>query len=414
METNRSGQAGAALRWDGVGRALGIASSVMVLAALLATPAAAYMTREAGGCDPITFAAPPRVVVHAPGMEGFDPASMLQFLLALTEIHQSLDDVGASSASVAGLESSSEPLVYGTWFGDAEPTIHVGFTSSSAAAQGSTTWDISNDGACHILEAHIEFQDLTLTAWRFGEPEAHGEVYYLAEHDLITSPYFRISYLHELLHAFGLAHSNSSYSMMNYGTRPFANRAGGGKVMPLPDDVEALRDLYPAAGSRRDLAVLNTWYEPDATSASTYPAANHQSLCKPSAGSTWDSMFGEYCAIDPTTEVCPGDNLLTRVAVANYGTESLGIEEKVWFSLDDQFSGGGADTASSTVRTFTLGAQSSSQQGRVFEVPRGLDFGTDYFVIVRLRGTTAGGASVSDWIPLRGTIRTKPRPACRR
>lgn len=194
--------------------------------------------------------------------------------------------------------------------------------------------------------------------------------------------------------------------MLNYGDRPWANRVADDAIRPLPDNVEGLRSLYPLAGTRREVAVLNTWYDP-IVSTETYPAADQKQLCKPSLGSVWNSdLFADVCGLTTggaagSTTVASGNTLRTRFAFTNYSTESVDVVASLYFSTNDTWDA--ADVASVTTRSFSAGANSSSQQGRTWTVPSGLAAG-DYYVIIRVVATTSSGVVVTDLIPLRGTV----------
>ncbi len=386
------------------------AVAIFVFTVLIASHSvSAYTPRELNGCTPITWASQPKVVLHTSEFAGPDffqnIINLLQLTDAMNDIHEQFNLVGGTAAQVTAFELSADPFVYKTWFNDATPTIHVGFTSSATANPGGTFWNL--DGSCNIIEAHIQFQDLSAFGWTFSHPSAHGELYYdVTLSNAAGNRYFRISYIHELLHAFGLAHSNDSYSMLNYGDRPWANRAADDAIRPLPDDVEGLRDLYPLAGTRREVAVLNTWYTP-APAVGSYPAADQQQLCKPSLGSSWNSdLYADVCGLTAggaagSTTVASGNTLRTRFAFANYSTESVDVDANIYFSTDDIWDV--TDVASVTTRSFSVSANGSSQQGRTWTVPSGLATG-DYYVIVRVVATTSSGVVVTDWIPLRGTV----------
>lgn len=386
------------------------AIAIFVFTVLIASyPVSAYTPRELSGCNPITWASQPKVVLHVSEFAGPDffqnIINLLQLTDAMNDVHEQFNLVGGTAAQVTAFETSTDPFVFQTWFNDATPIIHVGFTSSATANPGGTFWNL--DGACNIIEAHIQFQDLTAFGWTFSPPSAHGELYYdVTLNNAAGDRYFRISYIHELLHAFGLAHSNDSYSMLNYGDRPWANRVADDAIRPLPDDVEGLRDLYPLAGTRREVAVLSTWYTP-APAVGSYPAADQQQLCKPSLGSSWNSdLYADVCGLTASgvagsTTVASGNTLRTRFAFANYSTESVDVNANIYFSTDDIWDA--TDVASVTTRSFSASANGSSQQGRTWTVPSGLAAG-DYYVIVRVIATTSSGVVVTDWIPLRGTV----------
>jgi hypothetical protein len=299
------------------------------------------------------------------------------------------------------------------WFNDAVPTIHVGFTDDSTDTSGAAGATVvpQPDANCHYDEAHIVFKDMNLQDWNFGTPSEVGDDYYTAgESDPSGKRYFRTAYLHELLHSFGLDHTANSYSFMDYNYFPWA---GGGRserdaVRPLPDDAQGLRDLYPNAGNRHEVAVLNTWFDPNATFNGS--AVMH-GLCSPSLGTAYSSnifRFSPGCGAGGpdggSTTVCAGDRLYTRFAFANYSTDVANdIDIRAFFSTDEVFQLG-TDVVSPTARVTTVGAERSALLDRAWQVPAGLQTGTEYYVIIEVAGTTADGGAVEDWIPLRGKV----------
>lgn len=382
-----------------------------LLASSLSAPANAYTTMTAGNCNAVSWPSNPRVVLHILEMSGFTADMEDAMLQAIEDIHAQLETTGASSAAITSFTLSPLPFTFRTEYGDPVPTIHVGFSSDPAESDGAAI-AFKDAGNCEITSANIQFMnpsdsDPDLVDWHFGEPADEGEDYWLSDHNLNTSAYFRISYLHELLHAFGLKHSNDSYSMMNYGTRPFANRSDGKLVRPLPDDAEFLRDFYPQNYASVGLGVLNTWFTATAVPDT---AADQDGLCAPSKGSGWDAWNASYCATNPSTLVCPGEWIYTQSAVTNYGTEDLDITHRLWFSLDDAWTR--ADLASPTIRYYSVNGNVSSKQGRMFQVPTTVAYGTTYQPIARLEGLAADGTTRNDWIPLRGEITIKSRKAC--
>ena len=382
------------------------------LAVLYANTSQAYTARTFNGCTPITFDTPPNVVLHTSEMDGFNIISSLQLLDAMTDIHDQFNEIGGISTSISTFTLSTDPFIYKTWFNDATPTIHVGFTSNASAAPGSTFWNV-DASSCNILEAHIQIQNPSVfsTGWHFTEPS--DEPWYMAGLTASDGRYFRIAYVHELLHAFGLAHSVDGFAMLNYGDRTWINRPYADKIKPLPDDIEGLRDLYPDSSTRTEIALLNSWYDPDNNSGGSYPAAQQDFLCAPSTGSTWGNKFDTACGNTGVTEICPGDKLYTRVAVANYGTDAVDVDMNLWFSTDDSLEKA-TDIVAAQTRSFSLGAQSSSQQGRVYYAPYGLAYNTEYFVIVNaVANEQSSTAQSEDWNPLRGTIRTKTLFECK-
>jgi len=234
--------------------------------------------------------------------------------------------------------------------------------------------------------------------------DADAASYDTGKRDESGVDYFRISYLHELLHAFGLDHSADAYAFMNYGERPWANRTGPNSIRPLPADIRKLRSLYPLGTTRTEVAVLNTWYDPTDVTAGP---ANQKMLCKPSQDDDWNtSLFAGKCGTGGPeardTEVCEGDTLLARFALANYSTSSVDVTARMWFSLDDQWDA--TDLLSPTTREFTVNAANSYQSGNTWSVPYLAHTASNYLVIVRVVATTPSGATAGDWIPLRGKV----------
>jgi hypothetical protein len=428
----------------------GTLCTTLVLAAVTATaqPASAWTPVTSPTCDQVVFPttridasgshSDVKVVLHttefyAAGATFLDFARMS---LAIQYVNAQFNLAGATAARVATFEVTNQPFVVGT-YSDAVPTVHVGFVTdlTEPGALGETSYGPVSRAPfgpphCTYLEAHIAFLDTNLAhwtdpdnqGWNFNTP---GDTYYDAlGRDSANAVYFRPAYLHELLHTFGLAHSDHSYSMMNYGAFPWANRPLSDRIGPLPDDVEALRELYPTSlvnpGVRTETAVLNTWY--DTSKVSTTGAATQERLCAPSLGTAWNSdTYATHCGTDGpnggSTSVCPGNTLRTRFAFANYSTESVDMTARLWFSLDDQWDPL-VDTISSSQRTFSVGATSSALREQLWDVPAGLNpafVGTvTYHVIIRVTGATTSGVTygVDDWIPLRGTIVANPLSLC--
>lgn len=388
-----------------------LTSSLIASGALLTVPTHAYTPMTTEDCDVVTWPSNPRVILHLSELVGFTGDMEDDLIQAMEDIHAELGATGGTTAAIAGFTLSTAPFTFRTPYNDAVPTIHVGFTSDEDEADGAAKV-YKDNGRCEITSANIQFlnpseTNAQLVDWRFGEPADEGEDYWLADHNLNTSAYFRISYVHELLHAWGLKHSPDSYSMLNYSTRPFLNRVEGRQVRPLPDDVEFLRDFYPNSASTRSLGITNTWYTP---SEDLDEAADQDGLCAPAKGDAWDDWNAPHCATNPTTQVCPGEWVRTQSAIANYGTELLSIEHRLWFSRDATWTT--SDLASPTVRTYDVRGNVSSKQGRMFQVPTNARHGTTYYLIARVTGTDAGGFVRNDWIPLRGQIAIKSLAVC--
>jgi hypothetical protein len=405
----------------------------------------AYEAISSSSCSQITFSSPPRLIFHISEIVDPDASMLFGIMAAMGDIHTQFNLVGATSAEITHFEISEDPFILGDWFSEITPTIHVGFSADpsvferdNSQAAAITGHPPRNAGTCEYQEAHIVFQDPSLLYWAWGVPSTYGEDFYNA--DEITTyglRYFRPAYLHELLHAFGLGHTENTFAMMNYASRPWSNRDVHSQVRPLPDDVEGLRDLYPSSGVRREVGLFNTWY--DSSDVSNSGAAYQKQLCRPSTGTSWGDKFGLYCGqlVDSanggfssgSSSMNPGDFVRTQVTVGNYGTSTVEITHSLYFSRDEQWHPDVAtvnqmriatgaqpseipadltlepfvtDTQSVTVYNYSLDHSSSIRKGLTFRVPN-LSSGF-YYVIARISATTPSGHVVSDWIPLSGGI----------
>ena len=397
-------------RWDGRGmRNLTIG---LVLAAALAgcapEQAAAYETfTDGGACSALTWTAQPRVVVHTDELPGGSDYFLdeLKMLAAVNEVNDAFNDVNATAAQITSTTTSTAPFTQEVWFNDATPTIHVGFHNDPDGELGSGGPGPSVN--CRYDEAHIGFKNLDFNApsdtWNFNTPAQDGKPYYdMTQNDADGDRYFRLSYLHELLHTFGLNHSDSSYSMLNYGDRPWSDED---TIRPLPDDVAGLRALYPQPNAgTSEVAVFNTFYTlMDGTSNG---AAKQKRLCAPSLGDFfWSDEFATYCgASGPdagSTDVCPGDLLRTRFTIGNYSTETADLTARLWLSRDEQWQS--TDMVSPTRIEYDVESTHAHRESASWEVPSYLAEG-DYHLILRVRGTTTDGRSVDAWTPLRGQV----------
>jgi hypothetical protein len=376
----------------------------MFAALLLCAPAAhAYPTDDsalAAKCDYQTWSAPPRVVIHTSEFAGGGATRQANMIAAIEAVDAEFNLVGATSAQITGTETTTDPFTVTTKFDTSEPVIHVGFVPSLKNPDAVAVTKRWGDSGCHLVRANIGVLDLDHFDWRFNQPEDAGENFWEAgAKDDDGKKYFRTSYLHELLHAFGLNHDDSHYSFMNYSARPWANRAGDDRIRPLPRDVRLLRDRYPAAGERTEVAALSTWYDEDDVSDSG--AATGKVLCAPSLGDDFtDKLFADHCgtggSMGGSTTVCARDMLRTRYAVANYSTHPVDEDARLYFSTDAQWDY--FDVASPTLADTIHQTTESSERGTSFEVPAGLVSGTTYYTILRV----TGGAT--DWIPLPGTV----------
>src|SRR5262249_15213128 len=225
-------------------------------------------------------------------------------------------------------------------------------------------------------------------------------------------------FLHELLHGFGLNHTSSYYAWMNHrgaddphGGFPWANRPDAESARPLPYDDKLIRDMYPASGTRWDVAALNTWFH--VTTSSTGKAADQVALGTPSLGSkfTKDKATSGACgtggAHAGSTTVAEGDLLRTRFALANYSTGSMQVTSKLWLSPDDTL--GYDDQPALTWDVRTVDAETSALAEVSFEMPWLPDGRYHAIVVLGSQHINSDGSvdphsPVTDWIPLRGTI----------
>jgi hypothetical protein len=331
--------------------------------------------------------------------------------------------VGGTSAKVTKIETSYAPFSFKKYSNPGDGAIHVGFTDKDSFNALLTPDDPLADAitgttryGCGLTEAHIVFPDNDSDKWTFYTPftpswyEAHAR-YYDAGATIPDGDFnwFRPSFLHELLHAFGLTHTKTQYAFMNHrgdGGFPWANRPEADSVRPLPFDALLLRGRYPASGTRYDVAVLNTWYEPPADPDDN--AGYQTKLCKPSLGDAWtkDTSDGT-CGKNGTTTVCAGDTLRTRYTLANYSTEDMNITAALYFSRDETFAS--YDPGSTTTHNFDVQDAKSTLQEDTWTMPY-LTPGAEYHPILRVIAEHIGanGAEAesvrADWIPLRGTV----------
>jgi len=420
---------------------------------LLAASAQAYEKIAFGACPHgVFFAQPPHVVLHTDTMTGFSDAEIDAVVADMQAIHQEIGSLGGTGIQIRSFTVTVQPWSWKSWSFNAEPTIHIGFTPAETTltplggpqpsfgievAPAAATHRLA-PGTCSIAEAHIYFQDQVdvtgnpLMTWAEGEPDDYGIPYNDAQLDDVFGRFWRSTYLHELLHALGLDHSDSTYAMTNYGDRPWANRDPGQKLKPLPDDIRGLRELYPAPEEINvDVAVLNTFVNFDDVSDNGTPRQGR--LCQPSTGARFAPDFSEALGVDPVTGaidpidrcgenevgnagdvlVCPGDTVFTRYSVANYGTETVTLRSQMWMSEDDVWDGrAGGDVKSPDVKEFGLSGGFSTKRNSTFEVPEGVAYDTTYDVLIRVKVVNdvshVPGADKDDWIPMRGTVRTKP------
>ncbi len=398
-----------------------------VAATTLTSPqvAAAYTTQTAGVCTSMTWESPPQYIVQSTefwtGGGTLDDLSGL--FQALYDVNVQLNQIGRSSAEVlltGYVNIDISAFEFGTWYNDAVPTLHIGFTSDPAVipngAIAASQIGPVDQATCTYDEAHIVFLDPDNQDWNYDTPQDTGEDFFTAgRNDTAGVPWFRQVYQHELIHTFGLAHSDDTYAFMNGNDRPWANRPGAESIRPLPDDVRGLRNLYPpAAGSpaRSEVALLNSWF--DAGNIASGAATQFQN-CAPSlgAGDSAD-FFAAHCGVggpdSGSTDVCPGDILRTRVSIANYSNREVNLTARIYLSLDDVYTN--QDWISVTSRPVTVPAGHSDHLARSWVVPNPTTTDADYRVIARVTGTTNQGVAVEDWIPLTGTVHVQPANLC--
>jgi hypothetical protein len=429
-------------------RRFGMLSSVVgvgaVAAAMLcqASPASATPTVPCPKA-PKTWPSSPRVMVHLSELtaSGADFGSELMMLAQVGDAVNALNTIGASSAQVSGIDDTLDPFRWGASYDDSVPTIHVGWTTAAQIAADAnnggrggaalTSPKIYNDASC-TPTASIEFQDLNNMAWAFNSPFAlasKGASYYDAGP---TAPlvagdtpiganggtWFRPSFLHELLHAFGMNHTLTHFATMNHrgsGGFPWANRADENGMLPLPYDVGVLRSTYPAAGTRWDLSVLNNWY---AVTDPVGGAADQVKLCTPSLGTafsadeTTSGACGEGGPDGGSTDVGRGDVLRTRYTLANYSTGSMQTTSVLWLSTDDTWDA--LDIQVPGSKSVTVQAEKSHLTPAKWTLPA-LTAGTRYHAIVRVAaehvnadGSIDPSSMRTEWYPLRGTVCGKP------
>jgi hypothetical protein len=350
---------------------------------------------------------------------------------AVRDVNAQIAEVGGSSVRIESTSTTTDPFHISPYY-DGAPVIHVGFQPILDPGVAASTW---NRWSC---ERFITVD--TDLAWNYGTPEdstTDGDRYYNAgKVDPSTTIYFRVSYQHELLHAFGIAnggHPSNVYSFLNYGARPWVHAPVDAMIRPLPYDVRELRRLFPASGSRTEVAVTNTWMvrenstvtcapninkveelDPDLVAFCNAPPADvtlQKMLCVPTVGDSPDASkaFASYCGDSGATAVCPGTIVQVHYALANYSTADVDVTANVWFSLDDVWDAG--DVLSPTAKTYSVGAASAQNKFWGYEVPTlssALISQQTYYVIVRATATTSAGVTAKDSIPLRGTVTSGP------
>ena len=337
---------------------------------------------------PATWPQPPRVVIHTKGLKdlGVSDARLDELLEQANDAAAQIGKIGASLAQVGSVtETTASNYAYRSKsFADTVPTIHVGFVSHATItadhngkdAEGLTTEHPYMSDNC-IPVATMDLAADSSTEWSFSTPFDLGVNYWSASANAsgTTEPgiWFRPSFLHELMHAFGLTHTKTAYAMMNHRGSgfPWGNRADADAVRPLPDDVRRLRDSYPASGSYWDVDVTNGWDE--YTDASKGDAADQVKVCTPSVGT---SVVTDAAASGPcgtggpragSSCARPRDTLATRYTLNNYSTGTIHVTSTLAFSDDPTWEA--PDPESSTKRTEDVAAESSKLVSATWTVP---------------------------------------------
>lgn len=360
-------------------------------------------------------------------VESLDDLELGQMLWAMEDVNNMVESVHGVDLAF-NLSVRWDSFTFGTAVHDPNPTIHIGFLvdndTPTTVAAVTPLYDQPED--CHWSEAHMfinapSVMDQLFTFWDMGTPGSdYYERAYLAQGG---GSFFRAIYLHELLHALGLNHSQTEYSHTNY-TRPPWRRAVADEMMqPLPDDVAALRYLYPdnTPFGQVDFFLTNSWPNfsedatPDEPDEYITPAlqtcrvnGGHEGYdrwedadgCGPDADGVPDFDCYQQCGgrdDDPGMPVivCPGEEVYTSVTVNNVGTLDLDLEMRALFSADDVLDF--TDTLSPTIQHKQVDATESRNAKRTYEVPDVPD--GEYRVIV-----AANAQGEIDWYPLRGSI----------
>ncbi|WP_028066636.1 hypothetical protein [Solirubrobacter soli] len=369
---------------------------------------------SSGGCGWPVWTKQPRIVIHTTQFNagGAKPDDEGKMVNAIQQVANEFSDTPDLSARITSVTTTTDPYYWDTWVNDSVPTIHVRFSPRSAVtedndgegADGLTKARIDSSN-CTISEAHIEFPWPADKTWNYLTPdpdETPGERWYDTA-PTYQGTWFRPTFLHELLHAFGFKHVKGVYSFMNHrspGGFPWAGGKDNG-VRMLPWEVGTLRNAYGDVGTSYAVGLRNTWY------AAPQPgddASSQVALCPDS--STWDED-ANACKTSSTSgdrRICSGDRVTGSVAFANYSTTGVRATVQLYFSKDEIWDPG--DTPSTTTFTEDAGAEASVKMGGSFAVPT-LTAGPQ-FAIARvtavpllLGGATDPSQTQHDSIPLR-------------
>jgi hypothetical protein len=413
--------------------------TAIALASLAATTASS--ASASSSCSNYTWQSSPKVIVHESEFlaGGGTTSSETDMVNAVKHVVDQFNAIGGTSAKITKVETTTDPFVYNS--GKKDGAIHVGFGTRDdikAANNGNDADGVTHPARytdCSIKQADILFPDPDATEggapvmWDYETPFGAGDgrkFYDASTTDPDGSTWFRPSFLHELEHAWDFKHLQGEYTFMTHrfpAGFPWANGAANDAIRPLPYEVGVLRDLYPASGTRYDVAPLNTWFGPPINADDD--AGSQVDLCKPSLGSAFSDAVdgsdttGLTCGVDGSasgaTTVCPGDSLKTRVALANYSTDSMRVTTKLYFSADDKWQS--TDVASADSHTKTLDAATSGISRRDYAVPT-LAPGTYRPILytdsehVDANGTADPSTEVTNWVPLLGTVTVSSASGC--
>jgi len=418
---------------------------LFIISSISSTTSHAFSFISSNGCE-WGFLTPPRVVLHTADIPaGITKNNMIGMM---EDIHAHFNSLSDVNMYIGEITTSPTRLTHQSWKYDFEtgkpPTIHVGFDNGDGNARGS----VRTLPGCLQAEAHITIDKVKFLT---GEPQDYLKKYYW-EAKTTTDPltgddvqFLRKAYAHELLHVFGLDHSFSTNSVMNYKeSASWFNRDAGGKFRFMPDDVAGLRSRYPTNEQAKiDIAVSNIYFDENdfiydsndtlAQAGILIPViAKGKKLCKPSKGDEWSDpwlsgnlVIGQdsrpscgYPTIHPEPgdsvyDVCPGDWIKTRIALSNYSSRGLAVKMQLWFSagddlnsIDDQLDRR-VDIKAPGFRTINISNESSILVSEEYKVPEDARYNQRYQLITRaVVSSDLSGSSINrkqDWIPMMGT-----------
>src|SRR5262249_47198693 len=141
----------------------------------------------------------------------------------------------------------------------------------------------------------------------------------------------------------------------------------------LPDDVRALRNLYPGTTTRAEVGLFNTWFTPAPAGSPVGTPATQDRLCSPSLGNSFStSLFGGQCGTGGpnggSTTVCANDLLRVRLAFVNYSTSDVDLTVSLWLSNDDVLQTG-SDLQSADSYAYNGITTNANHIGKSFTVP---------------------------------------------